>query len=468
MPRLFFQILIAALCVVALSVASITPTFAQEGECPGYRPGEPGAVLEEQMREVHQRGLQTDKENPRQQCTIKKLALKQEALLLWQRLAELHARTVGGAQCPTTARNAAIVQETKQVLQQLRKMVAECQIALGTESESKSSAANTTGASTPYPFDCKKRPIDANVAWYYTCNPAKESAGLKKAAYRHPITPQALYGNAWAECRTKPAEQQRACIDDAKLRVLLTEDSTIGKSCGALSGSAQVSCVDRYYLYGPDAGSQKNLRAHYQEVYDHQNRVEVALRKRLAEISEQLDKLSDDDPRWDKLSDLEQLYSDALSGKEPVPQDIVKLSQKTAPEPFTNAQQLFDRVVRASVDVAIDANKDKLSERDRKECAAAAYKAVWGVMSGDNEFKASEKCSAVVSDAVAQLAYQAAAQFSSNAPPEEDLLKHYLALRSPNTGGRNDGTLDAPFEAKGLTPETDVKNEGEQLLKERK
>lgn len=375
--------------------------------------------------------------------------------------------SVGTGQCKADHTNSQRLQRYKDDLKEAQDLVAKCQSVLGVSQNLSGVNANRTGASTPYPFDCRKRPIDASVTWYYTCNPAPESATLKRVAYRHPITPQALYGRAWAMCKQKPAEQQRDCIDDAKLRVLLSEDAIIREKCESLEGGAQAVCVDRYYLYGPDAGSPENRRAWLREVFDHQERVRQALNNAQLEIA--TDRLKPNLPlkRHIHLSEKSQAYEKASLGKLPIPAEIEHAAKKLSLSPLSTAENLFDRVVRDSVDLAIEANKARLSENNQKECAAAAYRAVWAVMAGTNEFKAPAKCDDVVSDAVAQLAYQAAAQFTAPPSPEEDLLKHYLGLRYANTGGRNDGTLDAPFEAKGLTPDEGMRKEGEHLLKER-
>lgn len=467
MLRLSFRTRIAALCGIALSTASILPAFAFDNLCVGHRAGETGYILRQELVGLYRQSVSPSNEVSKQKCTSDKLVLSRRALSVARQLVEFNAKTIGSSQCVWNARNKRVSEANIRAAEEWRKIVSECESVIGIQSSSNTSA-NNTGASTPYPFDCKKRPIDANVAWYYSCNPVTESAGLKKAAYRHPITPQALYGKAWAVCNSKPVEQQRSCISDAKLKVLLTEDSSIRAKCGGLSGDQQIICVDRYYLYGPNADARKNIRAHIKEILDHQNRVEAALRRLYIQTVTERDKLDRSDPRWGELDELAFDYNYALSGKDDeVPPKADSLSKSINPEPLTTAQQRFDDVVRASVDVAIEANKARLNEKDQKECAAAAYKTVWGVMSGYSDIEAPEKCSGVVSDAVAQLAYQAAARVGPPPPPEEDLLRHYLALRSPNTGGKNDGTLDAPFEAKGLTPETDVKNEGEQLLRER-
>jgi len=413
------------------------------------------------MREADKLSLQLTevaRSNSRQICSAKTLEITRALVVAWQRAMDYQAKLLGTATCPWSEFNKQLVEYQKLQLKDFQEAAAQCEHALGVAPDSPSVVPNRTGAATPYPFDCKKRPIDANVAWYYTCNPAKESAGLKKAAYRHPITPQALYGKAWAECRTRPAGQQHTCIDGAKLQTLLREDANIRSNCGSLSGSQQLACVDRYYLYGPNAGSQKNLRAYYQEVYDHQSRIDEALRKTYNQILDEYYKLDGADPRRAELADKSERYFAALNGEAPVPTEIEESIKTISLSPLSTPQELFDRVARASVDIAIEANIDRLSESDQKECAAAAYRIVWSTLAANDGIKVPDKCNGVVSDAVAQLAYQAAALFDTPPAPEEDLLKQYLALRYGNTGGRMDGTLDAPFEAKGLKPGTDAPN----------
>jgi hypothetical protein len=447
---------IAALCAVVVLTASTLPAFALQA-CSVFESGEPGDLLNREIIKIQQQLSGAVKANPKQICTAKTLELVRELALAQKRFLDFQLRNLGRADCPWSDDNKSAVEYNKDSIKSTQEAVAQCESTLGVAPNSPSVVANRTGASTPYPFDCNKRPIDANVSWYYTCNPVKESAELRKAAYRHPITPQALYGKAWASCKEKPAEQQRACIDDAKLQTLLREDPNIRTKCGSYSGAQQVACVDRYYLYGPDAGSQRNLRAYLQEKFDHENRIEAALRKKHKQVLDEFYYSTAGKARLEELLDRAADYAKALNGEADVPADIEQLAQTIKPDPLTTPQQLFDRVVRASVDVAIEANKARLSEKDQRECAAAAYKIVWGTLAGNNGIKAPEKCSGVVSDAVAQLAYQAAAPFSSQSLPEEDLLKHYLALRYANTGGKNDGTLDAPFEVQGLTPGTDEK-----------
>jgi hypothetical protein len=454
MLRFSFRIRIAALCAIALATAS-SPAFAQQ-ICSGFRPGEPGELLNREIIKFERQLSEAVRANPKQVCSAKTLELTRELALAQKRHLDLQLRNTGTAECPWNDNNKSAVEYNKDNLKSTQDAVAQCESALGVAPNSPGVTPNRTGASTPYPFDCKKRPIDANVAWHYTCNPAQPSAQLRRTAFRHPVTPQALYGKAWAACKEKPAEQKRSCIDNAKLQTLLREDANIRKSCGSLSGTQQVACVDRYYLYGPDAGSQRNLRAYLQEAIDHQNKIDEALRKRYNQILDEYYQLDASNPRREELANQAVIYNKALHGEDSAPPEIEHLAQTASPEPLTPPQQLFDRVVRASVDVAIEANKARLSEKDQKECAAAAYRTVWGVMAGNHGIAAPEKCSGIIADAVAQLAYQAAARVGPPPPPEEDLLQHYLALRSPNTGGRNDGTLDAPFEAQGLTPGTDA------------
>jgi hypothetical protein len=325
--------------------------------------------------------------------------------------------------------------------------------------------ANRTGASTPYPFDCSKKPIDANVAWHYTCNPARPTPELTRSAYRHPITPQTLYGKAFNDCRTTPVEQQRTCIADAKKNVLLSEDPVIRARCGTLVGSQQVHCVERFYLFGPDAGTTQNVRAYIQQTIDYQNRVESALRRLLEQTNQERDRFDPATPQWATLNERAHGYFNALNGSSAPPADAEALSQTNSPEALTPSQSVFDRVVRGAIDAAIEANKNKISEADQQDCIMAAYRDVWAIMRGNGKPQAPAKCSDIVSDAVAQLAYQAAAQFSSAATTEEDLLEHYLKLRSESSGGTNDGNLNRSFEAIGLTPDREMQQQGNELLR---
>lgn len=448
-------------CAVAVSIAFTTSANSQN-RCPGWAEGEYAELLKQEIRQIN---IQIVTARSKLGCSPHTLELRKQQQSLFRQLADFAAKTVGTPRCPASTINLKYLQEHRDNLKASQDLLARCQAYLDSPQKLPGVSGNRTGASTPYPFDCKKRPIDASVAWYYTCNPEPESANLKKAAYRHPITPQALYGKAWAACREKPAEQQRDCIDNAKLRVLLTEDAIIRDKCGSLPGAVQVVCVDRYYLYGPDADSLENRRAWLREVYDHQERVQEALRNAQRELD-----IEDLNPqlsptRQAYVTKKLRTYNDASLGKEPIPAEIESAAKKISSSRLSAAENLFDRVVRDSVDLAIEANKTRLSENDSKECAAAAYRAVWAVMAGTNDFKTPTKCADVVSDSVAQLAYQAAAQFTAPPSQEEDLLKHYLALRYANTGGRNDGTLDAPLEAKGLTPDEGMRKEGERLLK---
>jgi hypothetical protein len=456
MTRLLSRIEIAAICMAA---ALIGHPVRAELQCPGYNPGEPGNIVHREADEAGKRKYAIFKAEPKQQCTAKALAALKEMEMAWQRVVDFQNKHVGTAECPRIGSNAVVIQNHENVLKAARAEVIKCQRVLGIAQHSANSPANRTGASAPppYPIDCKKHPIDANVTWYYTCNPPAESANLKRTAYRHPITPQQLYGKAYTVCQSRPVEQQRACIAEAKKNVLLAEDSAIRGRCGALPGEQQVHCVERYYLFGPDAGSAQNVRAYVQQEIDHQNRVEAALRQRYFQIEDEINRLGSDHPRFVELVDQSIALNNANLGTGPVPREIEQLAQTITPAPLTTSQQLFDRVVRTSVDAAIEANKARLSEKEQKNCATVAYKAAWAVMSGLPAPKVDPKCEQAISDAVAQLAYQAANQFSANTPPEEDLLKHYLALHYANTKGKNDGTLDAPFEAKGLTPGTDEK-----------
>jgi hypothetical protein len=462
MSRLCYRIGMAAICAALVG----HPAQAQP-RCPGYNPGEPGYLLHRELKEIWQRRQLIHRTEARQQCSVKMLAIFKEYEIAWQRVKDFMDKHVGGAECPRTGANATEVEHINHGLKATRQEVIKCQSVLGIVPSPANSPTNRTGASAPppYPIDCKKRSIDANVAWYYTCNPPAESAELKRTAYRHPITPQQLYGKAYAACRSRPVEQQSACIPDAKKTVLLAEDSAIRARCGTLSGEQQVHCVERYYLFGPDAGSAQNVRAYVQQEIDYHNRVEAALRQQYFQTEDEINRLGTEHPRFVELANKSYALSLANAGTGPVPPEVEQLAQTITLDPLTTQQALFDRVVRASVDIAIEANKSRLSEKEQKNCATAAYKAAWAVMSGLPALKVDPKCEQVISDAVAQLAYQAANQFTANTPPEEDLLKHYLALHYANTKGKNDGTLDAPFEAKGLTPDEEMRKEGEQLLK---
>jgi hypothetical protein len=474
MLRLSFRIRIAALCAIALSIVSTLPASALQ-DCSGFRPGEQGQVLGAEINKVRVRWAQTVRADSRQGCSSKNYEVLKDWVQAWERYIDFAESKLGVPTCPREGINTDLQQRHRNELKRVKDFATACREALGIGQTSLHATTNRSGASTPYPFDCRRRPPDANVAWYYSCNPPAESTELKRTAYRHPITPQQLYGKAYAVCRSVPVEQQRACIAEAKKNVLLAEDASIRTRCGTLSGEQQVHCVERYYLFGPDAGSPQNIRAYVQQAIDHQNKIDAALARRFYQIADERDRLAAneprlteldaDDPRWSRLSEQLQIYSNAMAGIAPNPSDVETLAQTIEPAPLTGPQQLFDRVVRASVDAAIEANKAKLSEQDQKICAIAAHKAAWAVIGGGNAPKADPKCEQLVSDTVAQLAYQAANQFTANTPPEEDLLKHYLALHYANTKGKNDGTLDAPFEAKGLTPDEDMRKQGEQLLK---
>ena len=455
MLQLFSLIQRAAICSIAVTAFTL-PAFSLQ-ECKGFNPGEPGDIIRREADETRNRYLAFNRTEPRQQCSVNTLKSLQEMHAAWKRLVDFQNKHVGSSDCPATGNNAVTLRNHEISLKFARDNLATCQAVMGIDPRAASSPTNRTGASapTPYPIDCKKRPIDANVAWYYSCNPPTESDELRRAAYRHPITPQELYGKAYATCRSRPVEQQAACIPEAKKTVLLTEDAAIRTRCGALSNEQQVHCVESYYLFGPNAGSVLNTRAYVQREIDYQNRVEAALRQRYFETEDELARLGTEHPRYREVWNRSYALIIAQNGTGPMPVEVQQLAQTVSLQPFTTPQELFDRVVRASVDVALEANP-WLQEDEQKQCASAAYKAAWSVMSGLTPPRPPSFCGPMISDTLAQLAYQAANQFSTPPPPEEDLLKHYLGLHYANTKGKNDGSLDAPFEAQGLTPGTDA------------
>jgi hypothetical protein len=452
MSKFFLSLQLQTLVLCLGVVLFAAPSSAQPATCGGIGPA--FDVLLKKNAELLEREVRLNEEDRKQSCTAKKLELFVVRLDTFKQALTLNERGIR-AGCPMNAANTQAIQHLKNLVLNYQWRVSTCANVLGVDPNFPRNRSNRTGASTPYPFDCSRRPPDANVSWYYSCNPPEESANLRRTAYRHPITPQQLYSKAYALCRSTPLEQQRACIADAKKNALRTEDSTIRARCGSLSGDQQVHCVERYYLFGPDAGSAQNARAYVQQEIDYQNRIENAYELRRLQSASENNRQTVNNQRQRENTQQESTGSDSRTHNAPRA-EIERIAQENAPAPLPPAQQLFDRVVRASVDVATEANKAMLNENDQKECAVAAYKAAWIVMSGLSRGVTPAKCSGVVADTLAQLAYQAAAQFSANPPPEEDLLKHYLGLHYANTKGKNDGTLDAPFEAQGLTPGTDA------------
>lgn len=84
-------------------------------------------------------------------------------------------------------------------------------------------------------------------------------------------------------------------------------------------------------------------------------------------------------------------------------------------------------------------------------------------MTGHGGANVPPKCRNVVYDAVAQLAYQAAAEVDIRTPPEENLLERYLVQRNASLT-RNDGNLG---KLDSITPDQKMLKEGEALLKKR-
>jgi hypothetical protein len=332
---------------------------------------------------------------------------------------------------------------------------------------------NITGASTPNqskanannPFDCSKPPIDAWVGWHYMCNPDTASTRLKKVAYRHPIEPQTLYWKAVELCKSAPVTGKRACITRAKVTIIMAEDPAIAAKCATRSDEeSRTKCVHELYIYGTD-GNNAFFKNELWPYYDQQTKADEAIRRKMNELIAERDKLPQNDPRWQFLDNQVTRYNDALLGvSNEVPEDAQALAKTITPHKLTELQSRFDRVARASVDAAIEANKADLTEVERKECALVAYKTVRQAMTGHGGANVPPKCRNVVYDAVAQLAYQAAAEVDIRTPPEENLLERYLIMRNASTTTQNDGKL-GPLDS--IAPDQQMLKEGEALLKNR-
>jgi hypothetical protein len=332
------------------------------------------------------------------------------------------------------------------------------------------SKQNITGAASPnqnndtkskVPFDCSKPPIDAWVGWHYVCNNLKARPQLERVAYRHPIDPQLLYWWAAELCKAAPMNDKRTCITRAKVTILIAEDQRIAATCVRWSDEERrTRCVHGMYLYGKE--DSQDYAKELWNYYDQQNRADAAIRRKMNELIAQRDKFPQNDPRWQALDNEITRYNDALLGvTNEVPQDALNIISTTAQPRLTDLQSRFDRVARASVDVAIEANKTDLTESERKECALVAYKTVRQAMTGHGGANVPPKCRNVVYDAVAQLAYQAAAEVDNRTPPEENLLERYLIQRNASLT-RNDGNLG---KLDSITPDEKMLKEGEALLK---
>lgn len=332
---------------------------------------------------------------------------------------------------------------------------------------------NITGAASPNqnkntksdnPFDCSKPPIDAWVGWHYMCNPDTASPRLKKVAYRHPIDPQNLYWKAVQLCKSAPVNDKRKCITRAKVTILMAEDSVIAAKCVTRTEEdRRTDCVHEMYLYGKE-NTQAYVKNELWNYYEQQNRADAAIRQKMSELIAQRDKFPQNDPRWQSLDNEITKYNDALLGvTNEVPQDAQALAKTIAQPRLTDLQSRFDKVARASVDAAIEANKGDLTEAERKECALVAYKTVRQAMTGHGGANVPPKCRNVVYDAVAQLAYQAAAEIDIRTPPEENLLERYLIQRNASMT-RNDGNLG---KLDSITPDERMLKEGETMLKNR-
>lgn len=334
---------------------------------------------------------------------------------------------------------------------------------------------NITGAATPnqnksnasgYPFDCSKPPIDAWVGWHYVCNNLKARPELERVAYRHPIDPQTLYWRAVELCRSAPVNDKRACITRAKVTIIMAEDPAIAAKCATKKDEERkTQCVHQYYVYGTDSSSAQGYAKELWAYYDQQNKADAAIRRKMNELIAERDKLPQNDPRWQFLDNQVTRYNDALLGvSNEVPEDAQALAKTIAPQKLTDLQSRFDRVARASVDAAIEANKADLTEAERKECALVAYKTVRQAMTGHGGANVPPKCRNVIYDAVAQLAYQAAAEVDIRTRPEENLLERYLIMRNASTTTQNDGKL-GPLDS--IAPDQRMLKEGEALLKKR-
>ena len=166
----------------------------------------------------------------------------------------------------------------------------------------------------------------------------------------HPATSAITFGELDAQaasaCPNMELDQQRTCIEDAKLKFLLANDSYVGAECAAVTNHSQLlSCANIVYLCGPNAPWKNDLRS--------------ALRVSMSEGADNL-------PDWIK----------ALPGAQPDTPTVSGDAADTIDGVETNAKD-----AAALIALAVPPRAGaKLAAQDRKTCMAVTYTAVLAMM----------------------------------------------------------------------------------------
>lgn len=313
-----------------------------------------------------------------------------------------------------------------------------------------------------YPFDCNCEPAGGGASWAAEC--LVDNHPRIPNVFKHPITPQILFSKAKELCVAAPLEEQRRCITDAKVQIIMREDSTIRDDCSGRTGDALIQCVDTRYIYGPRGAPA--LRAQLSDALAARNFLEERVRAKIDILLAERDRLTEARADATRVNrQIESLDNYLLGVETDTPPDLAAADSERADYVQPAVEQRLERVARTSVEVALSDGGWQLSPAEQHTCGLVAYQTVRGALSGGGTSPVPDQCRPIVYTAVSQLAFQAAAQVDTRAPPEEDPLQAYLLYRNAHSGGANDGDLGKPqADLQGLTPDTEMQREGREIL----